>query len=496
MKKINKFVSENLLHILIILCGIIVIAIPAFHSNIWFDESYSVALANHSFAEIWQIGAHDVHPILYYYILKIVSIIFGTNIMIYRVLSIIPVVILGIIGMTHISKDFGKKVGILFTFLTFFMPTILVYGIEIRMYTWALLFVSLAMIYLNRFIKNNKTKHMIVFIIFSLLSCYTHYYALICMGIANLLFTIYIIKNNKKIDKKIIKRAVILEIVQVLLYIPWIFAFIIQITNVSNGFWITIKFPDIILDIFNFQFRADNYLNEYITFVFSVILYLYMGYVIVKNGKKIKEDKTPLISLGIYLSVIVLATLASIIMTSAILYDRYLFTITGLLIFPLAYFLIKENNKVIILAICSILLILSIVTTILQVEENYHYSNTNPIEYLEQNVKENDSIVYKNVGEGFVVSTVFNNQNQYFLNENNWNIEEAYKAYSPNMEVAYNINYIINSTEGNIVLIDDCNETLLNKVKETSETELKEVDKKFFKTKYQDYQYNIIVLQK
>ena len=35
--------KENLLHIAIILLGTILILIPAFHSNIWFDESYSVA---------------------------------------------------------------------------------------------------------------------------------------------------------------------------------------------------------------------------------------------------------------------------------------------------------------------------------------------------------------------------------------------------------------------------------------------------------------------
>ncbi len=495
MEKMNKFISENLLHILIIICGTIVILIPAFHSNIWFDESYSVALANHSFSEIWKIGSYDVHPILYYYILKIISLIFGTNIMVYRILSVVPVVILGIIGMTHISKDFGKRTGTLFTFFTFFMPTVLVYGIEIRMYTWALLFVSIAMIYLYRFVRDNKTRDMVIFIIFSLFSCYTHYYALICMGIANLLFIIYIIKNTKKIDKKIIKRAIILEIVQILLYIPWIYSFIIQLTHVSNGFWITIEFPDIILDIFNFQFRAHEYLNEYITFAFAVVLYIYIGYIIFKNRKKIKEDKIPLISIGIYLLVIILVILVSIIMMSAILYDRYLFTITGLLIFTLSYFLAKENNKVIII-ICSILFTLSIGTTILQVEENYHYSNTNPIEYLEQNVKENDTILYNNVNEGFVVATVFDNQNQYFINENYWNIEEGYKAYLPNMEVAYDINDIIDNAEGNIVLIDDYNETFLNKVKETSVVELKEIDKRFFKTEYQDYEYNIIVLQK
>ncbi|MFR3782676.1 MAG: hypothetical protein ACLTXR_02275 [Clostridia bacterium] len=96
--------KENLLHIAIILLGTILILIPAFHSNIWFDESYSVAISNHSFSEIWTIGGNDVHPILYYWMLKIINILFGSNIIIYRIFSVLGIVGLGILGFTHIKK--------------------------------------------------------------------------------------------------------------------------------------------------------------------------------------------------------------------------------------------------------------------------------------------------------------------------------------------------------------------------------------------------------
>ena len=94
--------KENLLHIAIILLGTILILIPAFHSNIWFDESYSVAISNHSFSEIWTIGGNDVHPILYYWMLKIINILFGSNIIIYRIFSVLGIVGLGILGSVSI----------------------------------------------------------------------------------------------------------------------------------------------------------------------------------------------------------------------------------------------------------------------------------------------------------------------------------------------------------------------------------------------------------
>ena len=33
------------------------------HTNIWFDETYTVGLVNHSFVDIAKIGAADVHPL-------------------------------------------------------------------------------------------------------------------------------------------------------------------------------------------------------------------------------------------------------------------------------------------------------------------------------------------------------------------------------------------------------------------------------------------------
>ena len=72
-----KLDKKDILHILVIILGIIFVAVPIFHENLWFDESYSVGLANHTFTEIWIIGGNDVHPILYYWILHIINLIFG-----------------------------------------------------------------------------------------------------------------------------------------------------------------------------------------------------------------------------------------------------------------------------------------------------------------------------------------------------------------------------------------------------------------------------------
>ena len=123
MKKLKEFkIETRKVHKLIIVLGIIFILLSAFHEDIWFDESYSVAIAKHSFADIWNITGNDVHPALYYWMLHVLYLIFGNNVIIYRLFSVLAVAILGVLGYTHIRKDFGENTGMLFSFLTFFRP--------------------------------------------------------------------------------------------------------------------------------------------------------------------------------------------------------------------------------------------------------------------------------------------------------------------------------------------------------------------------------------
>ena len=119
-------------HITIIILGIIFLSLCSFHTSLWFDESYSVALAKHSFVDIWKITGNDVHPALYYFGLHVIYLIFGNQVLLFRLFSVLATIILGIIGYTHIRKDFGVKCGVLFTFLTYFLPVMTAYSQEIR----------------------------------------------------------------------------------------------------------------------------------------------------------------------------------------------------------------------------------------------------------------------------------------------------------------------------------------------------------------------------
>lgn len=502
MKKIK--LNNKILHIAIIILGIIFILLSAFHADIWFDESYSVAIAKHNFADIWNISGNDVHPPLYYWLLHIVWMIFGNNVTIFRIFSVLAIIILGILGYTHIRKDFGEKTGILFSFLTYFLPVMCTYSQEIRMYSWSCLIVALMSIYAYRLYKSIKDKkqlknrniNLIIFGIFSICSCYIHYYALAVAGLINLFLLIYLIKNRKE-NKKLLRNFIILAIIQVVLYIPWLAYLISQVKHVGGGFWISLGINTLV-EIPSFQFRRQLdtvftfNISTIISLIASILMYVYIGFRIYK-AKKEKEDIKPgILALAIYVLVILAVLLISLI--TPILFARYLMVLTGLYIFGLAFFMAKEKKKWITGIICAIILVMGTISNVTNIMINYDETNMKQIEFLRENIKPDDILVYSNIGNGGVIATFFPDNKQYFYNGAYWDVEEAYKAYGPGMETIYNYNDILKDYHGRIWLIDSENCGLYNEFpKEGIKTVIEPVE---FRTKYQNYIYSIVLLEK
>lgn len=486
-----------ILNIIIIVLGTIFISLGAFHTNIWFDESYSVAISNHSFSEIWNIGGNDVHPVFYYIMLKIVSLIFGNNILVFRLFSIVPIVILSILGITHIRKDYGERTGIIFSFLTLFLPIIAAYSSEIRMYTWVMLFVTITAIYANRIYKNELSiKNWVIFALFSLLSAYTHYYGLMFAGIINVILFIYLLKNRKEKNKDL-KIFIIQAIVECLLYVPWLYYFIKQLTSVGGGYWIKLEFPDTLYNVLGIQYMGS--LSNIFGFCFAICLYIYLGFVIYRCKKERISIKNARNSLILYVLIVFIAFIISL--KSPILYPRYLMTITGLLIFFIADIMAKEKSKYTTIEICIIIFVTSLISNINIINTNYDNTNMKQIEYLEENIKDDDIIVYSNIGNGSVFAVYFKDNKQYFYNGDHWNVEEAYKAYGPQMETVENLDFL-KDYKGRIWIIDSADSSFYNDKFKTDD--YKVIDSKVIKTKYPSsfdtnysgYEYNLILIEK
>lgn len=246
-------------------------------------------------------------------------------------------------------------------------------------------------------------------------------------GLINIVLLIYLIKTKQK---SIYTKQIILGIIQGILYLPWLIYFASQLKTMhDNSFWISLN-KDTIYEIFGYMYAGS--LKKIIGFIISIPIYGYLIYLIIK--KKKENSKPALYGLLIYILVILAALIMSLILKTPILYYRYMLVVTGLMIFALSYMYEKSDNKKIVYAILTGILIVSIISNTKMIKNNYNQENQAPIEYVKENLKENDVIVYPKIGVGSIFAVNFPDQKQYFYNGENWGVEEAYKAFGPGMK--------------------------------------------------------------
>lgn len=495
LKEKIKNITLKQWHIGLIVVGIIFLSLGAFHNNVWFDESYSVGMARHTFAEIWSIGGHDVHPVLYYWILRVIYLITGGSIMAYRVVSIIPIAIMAILGYTHIRKDFGEKTGFIFTFLSIFLPEMITYAIEVRMYSWAILAVTILAIYAYRLAKEDNTKNWIIFGIASIASIFLHYYGLMAAGLINVVLLIHLIRNKRK---KGLIFIISFGLVQAIAYIPWLMYFVTQVTNVSHGFWIGFTFPKTLMELTSSQLagyiRTENYQELLVPTVFALELYGYLIYKTYKYSKE-KQDLKPFKwAVGMYFAVIIAAIVVTAVLKSSILYYRYLFVITGLYIFAISFMLGKEKNKVEVVTILAVIAMLGIYNNVDMIKDNYSSANNEPINYMKENIKETDTIVYTDCGVGSVAAIHCPDTQVYFYNGDNWGVEEAYKAFGPKFETKITDEFMEECSD-RIWIIDNAYGSAADDLYGEKD-EYKKVDEEKFFTDYHDYHWKITLVER
>ena len=268
-------------------------------------------------------------------------------------------------------------------------------------------------------------------------------------GLINLILLVYLVKNKKK---EVYIKQIILGIIQGLLYLPWIIYFSSQLKSMhDNGFWISLG-PETIIQIGSLLFSGSLY--AWIGFIISLFVYGYLIYLIRK------EEKENIKPVRYALLVIVLLILASLIMSvilwSPILYYRYLTVVAGLMIFAISYMFAKSAKPCILYTFIVITILTTIPSNIIMISHNYDKSNNEPIDFIKNNIQENDVIVYPGIGTGAIMAAKFPQYKQYFYNAEDWGVEEAYKAFGPAMQT-YTTDDFLNDEEcqGRIWLVLD-----------------------------------------
>lgn len=213
-----------------------------FSSDIWYDELFTVGMAEHSYGELVRFTAADVHPPLYYCIVKLFAdlckliVPSAGTVIPAKLASVLPYFILLLYSVTWIRKRWGIFTGGLFLFCVTAMPQLSAYTVEARMYGWGLLFVTAAFLHVNGMIAKTGMRrlHMAAVVLYGLAAAYTQYFA--CVAVV--MVYLYLLLMLWWQDRKRVKEWLICVAASVVGYVPWLFALAGQISAVRENYWI------------------------------------------------------------------------------------------------------------------------------------------------------------------------------------------------------------------------------------------------------------------
>ncbi len=177
---------------------------------------------------------HDTSPFLYYFMIRPFAILTGQSIFMARLFSLAALFILFMIGATFIKKNHGSKSMFFYLFILYLNPFMLQKSTEIRMYVWVSAFTLLAGVFCYKLFTSPSRKNWILFILCSLSSACTHYYAVLTMVFLYLGLLSYFIYTQ---NKKELKSWFLCSLTTIVAYIPLLLIAISQIRE-SNGGWI------------------------------------------------------------------------------------------------------------------------------------------------------------------------------------------------------------------------------------------------------------------
>lgn len=149
---------------------------------IWGDEGSSLLLSEYAASDLWFHAAHDVHPPLYFFLLRGWIGLFGDGIWSIRGMSALPGVVAVGLGIWLTRQLSTRRAAVLAGILLALLPTAVRYSQEVRMYSllgvWVL-GATLALVYWVR--HPARMRYLVAYVLLMSAGFYTHYFTALCV---------------------------------------------------------------------------------------------------------------------------------------------------------------------------------------------------------------------------------------------------------------------------------------------------------------------------
>lgn len=408
----DKQKEYGLLWLLIAGFGVVYLSL-CFNNNVWTDEAFTIELLK-EYRSFWEIAAYtarDVHPPLYYWILHPFAQIFGVHLLLLKVLSIVPMLLTMVFGITFVRPRFGFKSSILYILMTAVIPCSMEYAVQVRMYSWALFFVTACGIFALQAYERNKKTDWLWLILSGTAAAYTHYFAFAAvLWIYGFLFLALCLRQRRKLAGWLVS-----AVVSALLYLPWVFSLVRQVRNVSESYWIAEITGEVILGYFDWLFEMDL---PYATLMFQILFAIALVRVVwlFIRGRERKDMIPALLALLVLIGTAAAGIVISNLMRPVFI-ARYLLPCIGLLALFFAVAMRDLDRK----AYCA-LVVLCLMFGLLDYKKTFHqeYRATYTAQterFFEENLGENDIIAYNFKDYGFIYEYYWDKEKLQYVEE-------------------------------------------------------------------------------
>lgn len=402
-----------------------------FNNNIWTDEGFTIELIQGNLKEIILGTAADVHPPLYYIILKPFTVVFGSSLLVMKLVSILPMILTMALGGACIYRRFGFGSGILFILFLGSIPCTMEYAVQVRMYSWAVFFVTMMSLTALELVCEKSYLCGVVLGLLGAACAYTHYFAFVAaLWIYGYLFLFTIIKK-----RSLFKYWLLACLVSLLVFAPWYRFMRIQVSGVSKNYWIepiTAKtWGEFMPFLFGMDIpKADIIWGILLVSALIVLIVRLLGQGSKKSENTVSKEEPAAFAEGPDTTAVVsgtepdtetmadsifpllcFVTVVSVLITGVVISNllrpifiiRYLLPCMGLTAAFLSISFGRIKEKSLLAALCFFCIAATSVDMGVSIYREYTWTKTDATEaFLSANVGENDIIAYNYEGYKFV----------------------------------------------------------------------------------------------
>lgn len=299
-------------------------------SSIWFDEAFGAYLIRFDFWDIARYTASDVHPPVYYWLLKIWSYLFGNSEFALRSMSVLCMAVAIFFGFVLVKRLFNRQAA--WTSLVFMVlaPMLIRYSQEIRMYA---LVSAIALAATYTLVVAMESKRKLPWIIYGLLvglGMWTHYFSAL-IWLSHWAWRAWTLRGagQKKFARLFFtKEWILAHVIAVGFFLPWMPALIHQVLDVQiNGFWIPPVAPSTLPNFFTnvLYYQDQDTVGSWMTLAGMVIIISLIVLAVRLYGRQNKAERTNymLVFAVAFMPVVLLFVLSMPPVRSSFI-DRYL----------------------------------------------------------------------------------------------------------------------------------------------------------------------------